>query len=208
MNHNEEIFYGSSCNDVPFNDYLLLGGGSDISPSLYGEPDNGLSQYPDKRRDERNMAAIDRYVRRGLPIFGICRGLQIMDAAFGGKLIQHTVGHRSLVPVVVEGKRNNEIEGIGRTTIDNCRSCHHQVVDLKYTKGNVIGWSEYEFQAFRGLEIPNDVETLNIVPQIIYWPEKRALAVQFHPEWQGESHEMNKHLRGLIKQLLGLENVL
>ena len=204
MKHNQEIFYGSSCNDVAFDDYLLLGGGTDIAPSLYGDTNFGLSQSPDKRRDARNMSDIADYVRRGVPIFGICRGLQIMDAAFGGKLIQHTVGHPYGVTVRTDSVKGDESYA---TTIDGCRNCHHQVVDLEHTKGELIGWSHYQFKAFHGLD-SSHVEIYTVVPQIVYWPEKKALAVQFHPEWQGESHKMNIYLRGLIKELLGLENVL
>lgn len=195
MKHNPETFYNSSCRDVAFDDYLLLGGGSDISPKLYGQKNHGLSQGASHDRDKRNLSDINRYVEMGKPIFGICRGLQIMDAAFGGELIQHTVGHSSLVSINIEGQK----------VYDNCRSCHHQMSDVNSTQGDLIGWSEYPVKCFFDDKEP---EMRNLVPQIIYWPDKKALAVQFHPEWQGESHSMNNYLRGLIKDLLGLENVL
>lgn len=203
MRHNPSIFYDSSCTDVAFNDYLLLGGGTDISPNIYGQEDFGFCQRPDTYRDKHNIAAINKYVEMGKPIFGICRGFQLLDAVFGGQLIQHTVGHSSLVPVEVL----TEVDGNHATGFDNCRSCHHQVVDSDHTKGKMIGWSDYYYKAYFGLS-DEDTRERYIVPQVIYWPKKKALAVQFHPEWHHEDHKMNVYLRGLIKELLGLENVL
>lgn len=205
MKHNPDAFYGNSCNDVEFNDYLLLGGGTDISPALYGETDFGLTQSPDTWRDRGNMASINDYVNRGKPIFGVCRGLQILDAAFGGKLIQHTSGHPHGVTVTTLTNYPND-EG-NSEDFDNCKNCHHQVVDIFETKGIVIGFSSYQYKAFFGLDSKQH-KIRDVVPQIVYWPNKKALAVQFHPEWHNRSHKMNEYLRGLIKELLGLENVL
>ena len=202
MQHNPNIFYQSSCTDRTFDNYLLLGGGTDINPNIYEEEDFGYCQSPDIKRDTRNIIAINKAVAEGKPIFGICRGMQLLDAVFGGKLIQHTVGHpRGVTVWVSEDKRLPE------TSINNCSNCHHQVVNHIYTKGKIIGWSTYEYRAYFGVD-SNDVKSQSFVPQIIYWPEKKALAVQFHPEWHKPSHPMNVYLRGLIKETLGLENVL
>jgi|SRR5687768_3422689 len=208
MKHNPYEFYDSSCTDRGFDDYLLLGGGTDINPAIYGEKDHGYCQHPHKTRDTVNIKMINKYVEMGKPIFGICRGFQLLDAVFGGKLIQHTVGHTSYAKVYVI---NDESEPIpfGHPEVfmsyDNCRSCHHQMVDLDHTNGKLLGWSKYEVLC----SLPDGgVEGRNIVPQILYWPDKKALAVQFHPEWHKKDHPMNEHLRGLLKNLLGLENVL
>ena len=200
MQHNPEIFYNSSCSDVRFDDYLLLGGGTDINPELYGEKNYGYCQSPNIIRDSRNMQAIEDYTDMGKPVIGICRGLQILDVFNGGKLIQHTVGHSSLVPVKLMGLDRKVLE-----VIDNCRSCHHQVVNPNETNGEIIGYSKYKYNAVLEGGV---IEHRSVVPQIVYWPTQKHLAVQFHPEWQGELHPMNVYLRGLIKELLGLENVL
>lgn len=203
MKHNPDIFYRSSCHDMPFEDYLLLGGGCDINPAIYGEKDFGMSQSPNTHRDHANIQAINDYVAMGKPIFGICRGFQLLDAVFGGKLIQHTTGHPNGVTV----NTADIPDVISGNKIDACRNCHHQVVDVDHTKGTIIGWANYPMRAYFGLG-SGEWEVRNMVPEIMYWPEKKALAVQFHPEWQGSNHKMNIHLRGLIKELLGLENVL
>lgn len=198
MKHSQDVFYRSSCQDIEFDEYLLLGGGTDINPAIYNEVDHGFCQSPNNRRDAANIAAIDLAVKEGKPIFGICRGLQLLDAYFGGKLVQHTKGQRSNVEVLVDVKGSVK-------AIDDCSSCHHQMVDDTFTKGEILGYSENRLQAFFADGV---TEYRLTTPEIIYWPKYKALAVQFHPEWHGPRHEMNAHLRGLVKELLGLENVL
>lgn len=205
MKHDSNSFYQLSCQDRNFDDYLLLGGGTDINPNIYGEEASPYTQYPNKARDTANIKAIQQAVKEGKPIFGICRGLQLLDAVFGGKLIQHTVGHSSRARVFLN---DDDEPPFGHPNVDpfydGCSSCHHQVVDLKHTKGKMLGFSSYQFRAYFG----DNVEVRGIVPQILYWPDKKALAVQFHPEWHEHDHAMNRYLRGLIKETLGLENVL
>ncbi len=69
-------------------DALILSGGHDVDPHLYGEE---LEQktgdiYP--RRDEYDLKLIHKMVELKKPIFGICRGFQLLNVAFGGTLLQ------------------------------------------------------------------------------------------------------------------------
>jgi putative glutamine amidotransferase len=73
-------------------DGLLISGGTDLSPTLYGEPDTG-SRSVEHDRDELERAAYEAAWRRGLPMLGICRGLQAMNVFGGGRLVQHLDGH-------------------------------------------------------------------------------------------------------------------
>ncbi len=73
-------------------DGLLLTGGADLDPSRYGEPNNG-SHSIEHDRDELEAAAWAAAESRGVPVLGICRGFQAMNAFAGGKLIQHVEGH-------------------------------------------------------------------------------------------------------------------
>lgn len=69
-------------------DGLLLSGGSDLSPSYYGErpvPELGVT-IPE--RDSFEIPLVEYALRRGLPILGICRGMQVLNVALGGTLYQ------------------------------------------------------------------------------------------------------------------------
>ena len=69
-------------------DGLLLGGGEDVAPALYGEmPRSGLGKV-NRRRDDQELGLIAAARRRGAPVFGICRGIQIVNVACGGTLVQ------------------------------------------------------------------------------------------------------------------------
>jgi putative glutamine amidotransferase len=69
-------------------DGLLLTGGGDIDPMLYGEVVDG-SQMPHWPRDHVELAQFKRARARNLPVFGICRGIQFLNVAMGGSLVQH-----------------------------------------------------------------------------------------------------------------------
>lgn len=72
-------------------DGLLLSGGADIDPARYGERVDGAVEI-DTARDELEWAALDAADRRGVPVFGICRGLQFLNVHRGGSLLQHVDG--------------------------------------------------------------------------------------------------------------------
>lgn len=67
---------------------LLLPGGADIDPILYGEENNG-SRTIDRERDDAELALVHLFRNAHLPVLGICKGLQILNVALGGTLCQH-----------------------------------------------------------------------------------------------------------------------
>ena len=74
-------------------DGLLLSGGADVDPALYGG-DPEASGEPDRARDALEMALVRGALARDLPVLAICRGLQALNVAVGGHLIQELPGHR------------------------------------------------------------------------------------------------------------------
>ncbi len=68
-------------------DGLLLSGGGDLDPRLYGRTNAG-SEPPDPQRDAFELAVFAAMRRRGKPVLGICRGMQVIQCAMGGELIQ------------------------------------------------------------------------------------------------------------------------
>lgn len=67
---------------------LLLSGGSDVDPAAYGEQPHEKIGRIDIERDRFELALTKAARERRLPIFGICRGVQLMNVAFGGTLVQ------------------------------------------------------------------------------------------------------------------------
>jgi putative glutamine amidotransferase len=68
-------------------DGLLLSGGDDLDPGLFGE-ENTHSKSVDSRRDALEIALVHAFCEKGKPVLGICRGIQVMAVALGGTLWQ------------------------------------------------------------------------------------------------------------------------
>lgn len=122
-------------------DGLLLTGGEDVDPARYGATPHPKLGSIDPRRDENELALITEARARDLPILGICRGIQVLNVAFGGTLLQDlpsehpgTIDHdppcgrdvRSHHVNVTEHSRLAEI--LGETEFD-ANSFHHQALD-------------------------------------------------------------------------------
>lgn len=73
-------------------DALLLPGGEDIEPSLYGQ-DNFASRGIDRQLDEKSIEAFLHFFHHEKPVLGICKGLQIINVALKGTLIQDIPNH-------------------------------------------------------------------------------------------------------------------
>lgn len=145
---------------------LLVPGGGDMDPALYGQADAG-SISPDPALDRRELALIRQFAEAGLPILGICRGAQLLNAAFGGTLIQDLPGHSKengtdrLHPIrAASGSRLARLYG-ERFTVN---SAHHQAA------GRIGRGFGVTARAADGVVEAMEHRTLPI------------LAVQFHPE--------------------------
>ncbi len=121
-------------------DGVLFVGGEDVNPEVYGEPLDPLCKPQNPRRDQWEIRLMLAAFQRRLPILGICRGLQVMNVAFGGTLFQdlsympgatnHSqVGERDFStrhPVTIEsGTLLHSI--VGETEIETNTS-HHQAI--------------------------------------------------------------------------------
>lgn len=151
-------------------DGLVLCGGGDIESTLYGQPDQG-SQPPDKNRDKAELALFRAFYQAGKPILGICRGMQVINVALGGTMIQdlppaqrafHTTPDGDAVhPVTaLEGASLHQFYG----PLFHVNSSHHQAVDALGTGLRAIAWAESGF-----------AEAIDL-------PGYPLLGVQFHPE--------------------------
>ena len=82
-------------------DGIMFTGGSDVNPDLYGEPPHATTKVKPER-DAAELLLMRAALDADLPLFGICRGMQLMCVAYGGRLHQHlpdVLGHHNHRPV-------------------------------------------------------------------------------------------------------------
>ncbi|MGY1527532.1 gamma-glutamyl-gamma-aminobutyrate hydrolase family protein [Streptomyces sp. MN3] len=74
-------------------DGLVIAGGPDVEPVHYGAEPDPRTGPPARARDAWELALIRAALERGVPLLGICRGMQLLNVALGGTLVQHIDGH-------------------------------------------------------------------------------------------------------------------
>ena len=80
-------------------DGLVIAGGPDVEPVRYGAEREPRTGPPAPERDAWELALIEAALATGLPLLGICRGMQLLNVALGGTLMQHIDGHAEVVGV-------------------------------------------------------------------------------------------------------------
>ena len=117
-------------------DALVVSGGNDIGPELYGGDAMPKARI-DKARDELEVAWIRRALDEGWPVLGICRGAQLLNAVLGGTLIQdirplrrHTSNRASLLPLkTVSIEPDSRLAATCGYATLRVNSLHHQAID-------------------------------------------------------------------------------
>ncbi|MFG2131231.1 gamma-glutamyl-gamma-aminobutyrate hydrolase family protein [Streptomyces sp. NPDC048751] len=80
-------------------DGLVIAGGPDVDPLRYGAERDPRTGPPARERDAWELALIEAALASGVPLLGICRGMQLLNVALGGTLVQHLEGHAEVVGV-------------------------------------------------------------------------------------------------------------
>jgi putative glutamine amidotransferase len=146
---------------------LLLTGGSDVAPEFLRQavPDRSLIEDVDLARDRWEFGVIPKAITRGLPIFAICRGIQVLNVALGGTLKLDIPGHRApeMKTEDVQPLRNDRA---ARHRFEKVNSAHHQALDS-------LG---------EGLVAEAWCATDDIIEQVRLRGYPFALGVQYHPE--------------------------
>jgi putative glutamine amidotransferase len=184
-------------------DGLLLAGGADIDPSSYGAQAHPETLDTVPERDRFEIALVRAAIERDLPVLGICRGMQLINVAYGGTLLQHLpelFGHHEHLRVAgtFDGA-DHDVELIEGTLAARAageahhatKSHHHQGVDR-------LG---------EGLQISGN-SSMDGLPEAIEMSDRRfVLGVQWHPEADPASHvvgalveEARKHMRERVIQ--------
>ena len=143
-------------------DGLLLSGGGDIDPAWSRQPQDARLRPIDVRRDREELALIGAFVQARKPILGICRGLQLLNVAFGGTLYPHVEGHEDHAHRVDLTAGSRLAALCGERVLVN--SYHHQAIqDL-------------------GTELQVTARARDGVIEGIEHPDLPILGVQWHPE--------------------------
>jgi putative glutamine amidotransferase len=164
-------------------DGLMLAGGGDINPVNYGQRPHPETKSVPALRDEVELSLTRRAIERDIPVLGICRGMQLINVACGGTLVQHLpdlVGHgeHRRNPGSFDGSEHDVVLDRGSVAARAAgeehhvtRSHHHQGVDL-IGEGLVVSGSS----------------TLDDLPEAIEAPRRTfVLGVQWHPEADEDS---------------------
>ncbi|MFF8600450.1 gamma-glutamyl-gamma-aminobutyrate hydrolase family protein [Streptomyces sp. NPDC015232] len=163
-------------------DGLVVAGGADVEPARYGAEADPRTGPPARDRDSWELALIDAALAAGTPLLGICRGMQLLNVALGGTLVQHLDGHTEAVGVMgrhpvtpVPGTRYAAVVP-ERTEVP---TYHHQCVDV-LGKG-LVASAHADDGTVEAVELPGPG-----------W----VLGVQWHPE-MGEDPRV---MRALVDQ--------
>lgn len=172
-------------------DGLVMAGGADIEPARYGAAHQEGTDKPRVERDASELGLYRAAREAKLPVFGICRGLQIMAVAHGGSLHQHlpdVVGntlHRD-----APGAFNNHgatftpgslIAGLVGATEVTVNSSHHQAVD---SPGDLTVTGYAEDGTIEVCEDPS---------------AEFVLGVQWHPEFSNDEQVSDNLFRAFVK---------
>jgi putative glutamine amidotransferase len=149
-------------------DAIVLHGGGDVDPRRYGEDPSAEQLYGIvAEHDEVEIALVREAVAADVPMLAICRGMQVLNVALGGSLVQH-IGSEDhwlqLHPVEVDAD-SRLAAALGSTRAEACHSVHHQAVARLGEGLRVVG------HAADG--IPEAIEA-----EHCRW----AVGVQWHPE--------------------------
>ncbi|MFI8205764.1 gamma-glutamyl-gamma-aminobutyrate hydrolase family protein [Streptomyces sp. NPDC085937] len=149
-------------------DGLVVAGGPDVEPVRYGAEPDPRTGPPARARDAWELALIAAALERGVPLLGICRGMQLLNVALGGTLFQHVDGHAE-VPGVFARHPVKPVPGTlygglapEQTSVP---TYHHQAVD-RLGRG-LIPSAYAEDGTVEAVELPAPA-----------W----VLGVQWHPE--------------------------
>jgi len=148
-------------------DALLLTGGSDISQEFLRQPvpDPSILEKPDLSRDKWEFAAVQNALDRGLPIFAICKGMQLLNVALGGTLRLDIPGHN------LPAQKSHDVQPLRNDTsaahrFEKVNSSHHQAIDLLADGCVAESWCA----------------TDDVIEQFRLRDRPFGLAVQYHPE--------------------------
>ena len=175
------------------NSILILHGGEDISPSIYGQTPSKYTHASKKlsQRDRYEINLAEQAIKLGIPIFGICRGAQLACAIAGGSLVQHVENH------VTSG---HDITTSTEETYKTS-SCHHQMMFPWEIEHELLAWTAPKLSDKYVIE-HNEFIDVEIEPEVVFFPQIKTIAVQGHPEWMSFNSAFVQYCLEQVKRKL------
>jgi putative glutamine amidotransferase len=170
---------------------VVLTGGGDVQPALYRATPAPETHNVDPRRDAFDIELVRCSLERDIPVLAICRGMQVVNVALGGTLVQHVPavtgqhhdqndrGHDAVHRIKIEPD-SHLAEALGETELD-VNSIHHQAVLEAAPGSRAVAWAE-----------DGTVEAFEVEGN------QQLVAVQWHPELLEDMPEQ----QGLFRQLV------
>jgi putative glutamine amidotransferase len=172
---------------------LLVTGGGDVAPSRYKAQPTADTRGVDPARDAFDFALLHEAIRTEVPVLATCRGMQVLNVALGGSLVQHVPTatghnhdhihdwHQGSHPVKIEPD-SHLAEALGSTELV-VNSLHHQAVLEPAPGTRAVAWAEDG--TVEAVELPGS-------PHVV--------AVQWHPELLEDYPEQQGLFRQLVEQ--------
>lgn len=175
---------------------ILLTGGADVSPSLYGDVGgiNTKMCNSDIGRDMYEKGIYNHARRNGIKITGICRGLQFINVMEGGKLVHHMDGHEGCM---------HDFGCLKDNKIRSVNSIHHQMI-LPPKEGITIGWSTTKLSEIYFGNRDKSMDWCGPEVEAAIYPKAKACGVQWHPELMSKNSPGRLFFTNMIYNLLHL----
>jgi putative glutamine amidotransferase len=164
-------------------DGLMLAGGADIDPAAYGAERHPQTVETVPERDRFEIALVRAAIERDMPVLGICRGMQLINVAYGGTLMQHLperFGHHEHLRVAgtFDGADHDVDLLAGSLAAHAAGETHHATKSHHHQGVDRLG---------EGLSITGS-SAMDGLPEAIEIPDRRfVLGVQWHPEADASS---------------------
>jgi putative glutamine amidotransferase len=180
-------------------DGLMLTGGRDVDPSLFGEAPHETTERSEGGRDEYEIALARAALEAHLPILAICRGIQVLNVAFGGSLVQDIP---SMVPGAVTHRIANPRSAIAHDVWIDRSSLLARLLEERLEGGDSCAVNSRHHQALKTVA-PGFVVTATAPDGVIETIERPdlpfCLGVQWHPENFWRTGEFSGLFEGFVK---------
>jgi len=180
-------------------DGILLAGGGDVQPSIYGESSHPSFGAAEAGRDEFEIELVRLALERDLPVFAICRGIQVMNVALGGTLIQD-------IPSEVTNAESHDVReprvAIAHEVWMTAGSLFERLMRERIQEGDAVPVNSRHHQAIK--QLASGLVVTGTAPdgviEAVEDPSRAfCMGVQWHPENFYRTGEFSPLFEGFIR---------